>query len=912
MKRTAKIPVGWLPYSPIGHQVPGTRFIAFKVPLRECFVDKLKPEDRFTISILLDRVPELGLIIDLTQTIKYYNKDEILDRGVDYVKISTPGQAVPLQQYVDRFFEVVDYYLDTHKEDDSLIGVHCTHGVNRTGYMLCRYLIQRLGYSYEEAVNAVGTARGHMIERSPYLASLRTHRDIVKKKTIRGDLEEGKSKMPKKSVVKTPKKVEQPRPVGKERFGRREPYLSPSRDLHRSRSPLQRHPRHSPIRFDDRDLDGPPRGDRGIMPTVRDRVQASSVRDRLQPPLQRTRTPPPMRGLSPHHMPPPSRGRSSPPMRGRTPPPPQVRGRTPPPHMQVRGPPSNHMRGRSPPTPQMRGRSPPHMRGRSPPQLMRGRTPPPPHVRGRTPPHIRGRTPPPIRGRTPPVRGRTPPPVRGRTPPIHSRGRSPPPPVVRGRTPPGQIRTHSHIRGRSPPHPQVRDRTPPGMSRSAMPMRGRTPPPSQIRGRSPQFHLRGRSPLPPTRERTPPAIVRGRSPIDRGGRGRTSPIHRRTSPLMSRGRSPHLGPRGTARSPPRGRPDPGLSHAPPPPRDTFSPPRGRSPPPSRREPPPRGRSPPPARRSPVSEGRRDIPASDSYYGYRGEYESRRTDSNRDYSDRFHSAPSYSGDPSSSSQYYSGTYDQPRRERSRSPHRRDPYYPDRRDGRKEVSPNRDLKRRRKSPVVIRDKSRRSPHDYSNGRENMNVDSRNYQPQHWDRNTDPDGPDCREILNEKRSLRDPYTEALEGEYDDRRRSSFLEALPPKNVDLRESLEEEKRRKQGGYSEQPYPADDYSGGDRKKPRRDYPDPGYQHSELPGTRTQYDYDYQYPPYQGNSETFPPADSRRPGYSGGHFPDSGDTFSRPPEQFNEEFRRPRGRGGKRIFDRLNRGGGRGRGSNRI
>lgn len=179
-----KIPEGWLPYAPIGNQVPGTRFIAFKVPLREAFVDKLQADDRFTIGVLLDKIPDLGLVIDLTHTTKYYNKREFLDRGVDYVKIQTPGQIVPPQHLVERFFEVVDYYLDSHKNDNSLIGVHCTHGVNRTGYMLCRYLIQRLGYSFNEAVEAVGKSRGHSIRRIAYIKNLGIHEESVDKKPL--------------------------------------------------------------------------------------------------------------------------------------------------------------------------------------------------------------------------------------------------------------------------------------------------------------------------------------------------------------------------------------------------------------------------------------------------------------------------------------------------------------------------------------------------------------------------------------------------------------------------------------------------------------------------------------------------------------------------------------------------------
>ena len=36
---------------------------------------------------------------------------------------------------------------------DALIGVHCTHGVNRTGYLICRYLIEKLDWDPQKAID---------------------------------------------------------------------------------------------------------------------------------------------------------------------------------------------------------------------------------------------------------------------------------------------------------------------------------------------------------------------------------------------------------------------------------------------------------------------------------------------------------------------------------------------------------------------------------------------------------------------------------------------------------------------------------------------------------------------------------------------------------------------------------------
>ena len=41
--------------------------------------------------------------------------------------------------YVCRFDRVLSRFLSEIGQD-SLVGVHCTHGLNRTGYLICRYV----------------------------------------------------------------------------------------------------------------------------------------------------------------------------------------------------------------------------------------------------------------------------------------------------------------------------------------------------------------------------------------------------------------------------------------------------------------------------------------------------------------------------------------------------------------------------------------------------------------------------------------------------------------------------------------------------------------------------------------------------------------------------------------------------
>lgn len=45
-----------------------------------------------------------------------------------------------------------------------LVGVHCLHGVNRTGYMIVSFMCSELGIPLDDAVERFEAARGHSID----------------------------------------------------------------------------------------------------------------------------------------------------------------------------------------------------------------------------------------------------------------------------------------------------------------------------------------------------------------------------------------------------------------------------------------------------------------------------------------------------------------------------------------------------------------------------------------------------------------------------------------------------------------------------------------------------------------------------------------------------------------------------
>ncbi|XP_010561165.1 PREDICTED: RNA/RNP complex-1-interacting phosphatase isoform X2 [Haliaeetus leucocephalus] len=200
-----RVPDRWTDYLPLGRRMPGTRFIAFKVPLKQSFDQNLHPEERFSPRDLIKKIKEqkeeLGLIIDLTYTTRYYGPEvslgltvrgvklcvspDIADKVEDvsckkelpatlcYSKILTMGHEIPNRHTIFQFKCVVKKFLRDNKDNDKLIGVHCTHGLNRTGYLVCRYLIDVEGMDPNTAIELFNRARGHPIERTNYIQDLR-------------------------------------------------------------------------------------------------------------------------------------------------------------------------------------------------------------------------------------------------------------------------------------------------------------------------------------------------------------------------------------------------------------------------------------------------------------------------------------------------------------------------------------------------------------------------------------------------------------------------------------------------------------------------------------------------------------------------------------------------------------------
>nr|XP_019953048.1 PREDICTED: mRNA-capping enzyme-like [Paralichthys olivaceus] len=157
-----------------GYPVAG-KFLPMKTMLGPRYDDQVAEGNRFHPSMLSDFLKSLkvkmGLLVDLTNTTRFYDRNDIETEGITYVKLQCKGHGeCPSIDTTQSFITLCESF--TEKNPTELIGVHCTHGFNRTGFLICAYLVEKMDWSIEAAVAAFAQARTPGIYKGDYLKEL--------------------------------------------------------------------------------------------------------------------------------------------------------------------------------------------------------------------------------------------------------------------------------------------------------------------------------------------------------------------------------------------------------------------------------------------------------------------------------------------------------------------------------------------------------------------------------------------------------------------------------------------------------------------------------------------------------------------------------------------------------------------
>ncbi|XP_076169407.1 mRNA-capping enzyme-like [Ptiloglossa arizonensis] len=176
------IPPRWLQCPRKAIKLIQNKFLAFKTPLSSAFDSQVPEECRFTLDMLFGSLKcqklKLGLWIDLTNTTRFYDKKSLEAYGCKYLKLQCRGHGeTPTEEQIRTFVQVCKNFISYNPLE--IIGVHCTHGFNRSGFFIISYLVENDGTSVDAGLVEFANARPPGIYKADYIQELFRRYDDV-------------------------------------------------------------------------------------------------------------------------------------------------------------------------------------------------------------------------------------------------------------------------------------------------------------------------------------------------------------------------------------------------------------------------------------------------------------------------------------------------------------------------------------------------------------------------------------------------------------------------------------------------------------------------------------------------------------------------------------------------------------
>ncbi|XP_014479620.1 PREDICTED: mRNA-capping enzyme [Dinoponera quadriceps] len=169
------VPARWLHCPRKAMKLIQNKFLAFKTPLSAAYDSQVPEECRFTVDMLFTYLKsyklKLGLWIDLTNTSRFYDRKCIENYGCKYLKLQCRGHGeTPSEDQTRTFVQVCKNFIAHNPLE--IIGVHCTHGFNRTGFLIISYMVEVDGTSVDAALAEFAIARPPGIYKGDYIQEL--------------------------------------------------------------------------------------------------------------------------------------------------------------------------------------------------------------------------------------------------------------------------------------------------------------------------------------------------------------------------------------------------------------------------------------------------------------------------------------------------------------------------------------------------------------------------------------------------------------------------------------------------------------------------------------------------------------------------------------------------------------------
>jgi len=112
---------------------------------------------------LVRQYPQVRHVIDISHGVHAsYDPASFHNTHVTYHKYPTTAKIPPTEEDIKGFIAIVKECLATSRAEgyeDTEICVHCHYGFNRSGFVICCWLIEQEGYTVHEALEAFRVAR---------------------------------------------------------------------------------------------------------------------------------------------------------------------------------------------------------------------------------------------------------------------------------------------------------------------------------------------------------------------------------------------------------------------------------------------------------------------------------------------------------------------------------------------------------------------------------------------------------------------------------------------------------------------------------------------------------------------------------------------------------------------------------
>ncbi len=162
----------WRKVAPVSLPIAGV-FRAMKT-LRE--VDEVHCPEVF----VREYGKEIKDIVDISHESPVYDPRGLEAGGIHYHKFPTVSKIPPTGTEIDAFITTIDRLREEQKiraekegwDAPYYIGVHCHYGFNRTGYFLVCYLVERLGFDVQKAIELFAECRPKGIKHAHFLDQL--------------------------------------------------------------------------------------------------------------------------------------------------------------------------------------------------------------------------------------------------------------------------------------------------------------------------------------------------------------------------------------------------------------------------------------------------------------------------------------------------------------------------------------------------------------------------------------------------------------------------------------------------------------------------------------------------------------------------------------------------------------------